>query len=64
MLVQRVGLQLIDAARMCSTTPAAAVQAVDCGSIAVGKWADLTVLTRGLTVARTYVGGDTSYTSI
>src|SRR6185503_13924954 len=63
MLVNRIGLPLHDAARMCATTPAAALQAGDIGSIAVGKSADLAVLTRDLRVARTYVAGEPSYTS-
>jgi len=63
MLVSRIGLPLRDAARMCATTPAAALQAGDIGSIAVGKSADLAVLTRDLRVARTYVAGEPSYTS-
>jgi N-acetylglucosamine-6-phosphate deacetylase len=64
MLAQRLRLPLVDAARMCSTTPAAAIQAHDTGSLAVGNWADLAVLNRELGVARTYIGGETSYTSI
>jgi len=63
MLVNRIGLPLNDAARMCATTPAAALQAGDIGSIAVGKSADLAVLTRDLRVARTYVAGEPSYMS-
>jgi N-acetylglucosamine-6-phosphate deacetylase len=57
MLVQRLGLSLPDAARMCSTTPADAVKAGDIGSIAPGKFADLVVLDRDLRVTRTYIGG-------
>jgi N-acetylglucosamine-6-phosphate deacetylase len=63
MLVNRIGLPLMDAARMCATTPAAAVQAGEIGSIAAGKLADLTVLTRDLRVARTYLAGEPSYMS-
>jgi N-acetylglucosamine-6-phosphate deacetylase len=57
MLVNRIGLRLPDAARMCSTTPSEAVGAVDIGAIAPGKWADLTVLSRELTVRQTCIGG-------
>jgi N-acetylglucosamine-6-phosphate deacetylase len=64
MLVNRIKVPLMEAARMCSTTPARSVNASDTGSIAVGKWADLAVLNRELGVARTYIGGETSYTSI
>jgi N-acetylglucosamine-6-phosphate deacetylase len=58
MLVKRVGLSLPDAARMCATTPAAALKAADIGAIAPGKWADLTVLDRDLRVSRVFIGGD------
>ena len=58
MLVQRVGLSLQDAARMCATTPAGAISAADIGAIAVGKWADLTVLSRDLHVSRVYIAGE------
>jgi N-acetylglucosamine-6-phosphate deacetylase len=58
MLVKRVGLSLPDAARMCATTPADAMNAADIGAITPGKWADLTVLDRDLRVRRVFVGGD------
>jgi N-acetylglucosamine-6-phosphate deacetylase len=58
MLVRRIGLSLPDASRMCATTPAAALKQPDIGSIAVGKWADLTVLDRDLRVAGTYIAGN------
>jgi N-acetylglucosamine-6-phosphate deacetylase len=58
LLVERIGLSLPDAARMCSTTPADAVGAPDIGSIATGKWADLVVLSRDLRVTQTYLAGE------
>ena len=58
MLVTRVGLSLSEAARMCATTPAEAINAGDLGSIAVGKWADLVVLDRDLRVRRAYIAGN------
>ena len=58
MLVTRVGLSLSEAARMCATTPAEAINAGDLGSIAVGKWADLVVLDRELRVRRAYIAGN------
>ena len=58
MLVTRIGLSLTDAARMCATTPAESIKAADIGAIAVGKWADLTVLDRDLHVIHTYIGGE------
>jgi N-acetylglucosamine-6-phosphate deacetylase len=61
MLVKRLHLPLTEAARLCSSTPAASMKATQCGSLTLGKWADLAVLTRDLRVARTYVGGEPSY---
>jgi N-acetylglucosamine-6-phosphate deacetylase len=58
MLVQRLGLPLPDAARMCATTPAEALKAADIGAIAVGKWADLAVLSRELRISSTYIAGE------
>ena len=60
MLVTRIGLSLSDASRMCATTPAEQVKAADIGSIAIGKWADLVVLDRDLSVTRTYLAGESS----
>jgi len=57
LLVRRIGLSLPDAARMCATTPAAALKQSDIGSIASGKWADLTVLSRDLQVSEVYIAG-------
>ena len=61
MLVLRLGLPLSDAARMCSTTPAAAMNARELGSIELGKAADLAVLSRDLRVIRTYVAGEPAF---
>ena len=58
MLVTRLGLSLTDAARMCSTTPAAALNARDIGSLEVGKAADLAILGADLKVIGTYVAGE------
>lgn len=57
LLVHRIGLSYCDAARMCSTTPAAAMNAPDYGSIEIGKAADLAVLSRNLRAVQTYIGG-------
>jgi N-acetylglucosamine-6-phosphate deacetylase len=57
MLVNRIGLSLSDASRMCSTTPAEAIREAAIGSIAAGKWADLAVLSRDLRVTQTYLAG-------
>ena len=57
-LVNVVKLSLPDASRMCATTPAEELGLADCGSIAVGKTADLVVLTRDLRVRHTVVNGE------
>ena len=57
MLVRDVGVSLIDAARMCATTPAAQLGLGDTGRIAVGAAADLVVLDSRFRVQSTYVRG-------
>ncbi len=56
-LVNRLGLPVFEAARMCATTPAAELGLVDRGSIALGLAADLVVLGPDLDVRQTYIGG-------
>ena len=56
-LVERVGLSLIDAATMCATTPARVMGMADRGAIEPGAVADLTILGPDLSVAATIVGG-------
>ncbi len=58
MLVTVMRIVLPDAARMCSTTPAAAVRMSEIGSISPGKWADLAVLDRDFKVTQTYLAGE------
>jgi N-acetylglucosamine-6-phosphate deacetylase len=58
LLVNRIGLSLPDAARMCSTTPAEAMRAADIGAIAAGKWADLAVLGPDLRVSQVFIAGE------
>jgi N-acetylglucosamine-6-phosphate deacetylase len=58
MLVNRIGLSLPDAARMCATTPAEAITATGIGSIAAGKWADLVVLGPDLRVNQVFIAGE------
>lgn len=58
MLVNQLQLPLTDAARMCSTTPAAELGLAQTGSIAAGDAADLTVLDADLRVRQTYVAGE------
>jgi len=59
-LVSRVGQSLVEAATLCSTTPARELGLTGQGVIARGSLADLTILTPGLKVAQTWVGGRTS----
>ncbi len=56
-LVQRLGLSLPDAARMCATTPASELGLSGVGTIAPGMAADLVVLGPGLAVRQTYLSG-------
>ena len=57
MLLQQVGASVVEAARMCSSTPAEQLGLSDLGRIAVGAIADLTVLDSELRVKATFVGG-------
>ena len=56
-LVELVGISLVDAARMCSTTPAAEMGLVDRGAIVPGFAADLTVMGPGFRIRESYVDG-------
>lgn len=58
MLVHQLRLPLADAARMCSTTPAAELGLAETGSIAAGNAADLVVLDADLRVRETYIAGE------
>lgn len=57
LLVKGMGFSLIDAARMCSTTPASELGLHGFGVLAPGATADLVVLDSDLKVVETYVGG-------
>ena len=59
-LVTRAGQSLVEAATLCATTPAREMGLTGQGVIALGALADLTVLTPGLRVVQTWVGGRTS----
>jgi N-acetylglucosamine-6-phosphate deacetylase len=61
MLVDRMGVSLIDAATMCATTPARELQLVGYGVIARDAVADLVILDPQLSVVQTYVGGRLVY---
>jgi len=60
-LVRDVGLSLVDAAHLCSTTPAAELSLTDLGTITKGAIADLVVLDRDFHVKQTYVAGRLVY---
>jgi N-acetylglucosamine-6-phosphate deacetylase len=60
-LVGTVGLSLVDAATVCSTTPARELGLVGYGILAVDAMADLVVLDPQLNVVQTYVGGQLVY---
>jgi N-acetylglucosamine-6-phosphate deacetylase len=56
-LVTMMGVGLVDAATICSTTPARALGLQGLGVIAAGATADLVVLDRNLCVTRTFIAG-------
>jgi N-acetylglucosamine-6-phosphate deacetylase len=56
-LVRRVGVSLVEAARLCATTPAAQLRLPHVGRLEVGYLADLAVLDGNLAVRDTYVSG-------
>jgi N-acetylglucosamine-6-phosphate deacetylase len=62
MLVDRVGLSLIDAAMLCATTPARELGLAGFGILAAGAVADLVVFDASFSVVQTYVGGQLVYT--
>ena len=57
-IVTRFGGSIVEAATMCSTTPARELGLTGFGVIAVGAIADLVVLDRGFRVVRTFIGGE------
>ncbi len=61
MLVGTIGLPLVDAAALCSTTPARALGLSGLGEIVKGAVADIVVLDRSLRVVRTFIDGGEVY---
>jgi N-acetylglucosamine-6-phosphate deacetylase len=57
-LITRFGSSIVEAATMCSTTPARELGLTGFGVIAIGAAADLTVLDRGFRVVRTFIAGE------
>jgi N-acetylglucosamine-6-phosphate deacetylase len=62
LLVERMGVSLVEAATICATTPARALRLVGYGVIARDAVADLVVLDPQFEVVQTYVGGRLAYT--
>jgi N-acetylglucosamine-6-phosphate deacetylase len=56
-LVTQMGFSLVDAAMMCSTTPARELGLHGFGALVPGAFADLVVLDAQFNVIRTYIGG-------
>jgi N-acetylglucosamine-6-phosphate deacetylase len=56
-LTVQIGLTVVEAARLCATSPARQLGLRETGRIAVGATADLVVLDSGFQVAQTYVAG-------
>jgi N-acetylglucosamine-6-phosphate deacetylase len=57
-IVVQFGLTVVDAARLCATTPARELELTGFGVIADGAMADVALLDRGFRVARTFIGGE------
>ncbi len=60
-LVERVGVTIVDAVTMCSTTPAREMGMVGYGVLAPDAPADLVILDAKLRVVQTYIGGQLAY---
>jgi N-acetylglucosamine-6-phosphate deacetylase len=60
-LVGTMGLPLVDAVTLCSTTAARELGLVGHGVLAPEAWADLVVLDANLTVVQTYIAGQLVY---
>jgi N-acetylglucosamine-6-phosphate deacetylase len=60
-LVEKVGLSLVDAATMCATTPARELGLVGHGVLAPDSVADVVVLDAQLSVVQTYIAGQLVY---
>jgi N-acetylglucosamine-6-phosphate deacetylase len=61
LLASVMGLSLVDAATVCSTTPARTLGLQGFGVVAPGAMADLAVLGPDLTVTQTWIGGELAF---
>jgi N-acetylglucosamine-6-phosphate deacetylase len=62
-LVTQMGFSLVDAALMCSTTPAREIGLYGAGVLVPGAYADFVILDRNLRVVETYISGVSVYRS-
>jgi N-acetylglucosamine-6-phosphate deacetylase len=60
-VVSAFGGSIVEAATLCSTTPARELALTGFGVIAVGATADVVVLDRALNVTRTFIAGQQAY---
>jgi N-acetylglucosamine-6-phosphate deacetylase len=60
-IVVEFEFSIVDAARLCATTPCRELNLTGFGVVAEGATADLVVLDRGFRVARTFIGGRQVY---
>jgi N-acetylglucosamine-6-phosphate deacetylase len=56
-IVSQFGMSLVDAATLCSTTPARRLGLAGLGTLTEGAIADVVVLDESLRVARTFIAG-------
>ena len=61
LLVSAMGLSFVDAATVCSTTPARALGLQGFGVITAGAVADLAVLASDMTVTQTWIAGELAF---
>jgi N-acetylglucosamine-6-phosphate deacetylase len=60
-IVTRLGFTIVDAARLCATTPARELDLTGLGVVADGAIADVAILDRGFRVVRTFIAGREVY---
>jgi N-acetylglucosamine-6-phosphate deacetylase len=63
-IVTTVGLSVVEAATLCSTTPARELGLTGFGMLAEGAFADVVVLDRGFRVVRTFLAGEEVFTGV
>jgi N-acetylglucosamine-6-phosphate deacetylase len=63
-LIGQVGLTPVDAAILCSTTPARELHLDGFGVLAPGAFADLAVLNATCRVVQTWIGGQLAYSAL